>query len=45
MVVHVFDGLSVFHGHSDICNLLRKFLSTSKVSVMYEKFGGDVMAR
>jgi len=45
VVVHVWDCLPVVREYFDICNLLSKFLSTSKVSVMHKKFGGDAMAR
>ena len=45
VVVHVCDGSPVVRGYFDIWNLLSKFLSTSKVSVIYKKFGNDAMAR
>ena len=44
VVVHVCDRLPVVCEYFDICNLISKFLSTPKVSVMYKKLGGDAMA-
>jgi len=44
VVVHVCDGSPV-RGYFDIWNILSKFLSNSKVSVIYKKFGGDAMAQ
>jgi len=45
VVVQVCDGLPVVRGYFENCNLLSKFLSTSKVSVMYKSSVGDAMAR
>jgi len=45
VVVHMCDCLPLVCEYFGICNLLRKFLSTSKVFVMYEKFFGDALAR